>query len=119
MEVGCGYGVSFKYFLQTNIESTGIKNLKIAISRSFVSENIIRHNLKNKIDLRQNFNLGWWLNVIKHIYKKFEAVFLQTLVLHAGRVIISAAKPGKGCHGHFDGQLPAYWISRFLNWDLI
>jgi len=113
LDVGSGTGVSLQYFLQKNIDATGVENSKLAIKQSAVGDKIIRHNLKNELDLRKKFDLVWSFEVIEHIHPQFEATFLNTLVRHGDRVIISAARPGQGGHGHFNEQLPGYWIKRF------
>jgi hypothetical protein len=33
---------------------------------------------------------------------------------HSDKIIISAAKPGQGGHGHFNEKEPEYWIEKFL-----
>lgn len=113
LDVGCGTGVSLQYFLQKNIDAVGVENSGIAIKKSSVGEMITRHNLKKELNLKKKFDLVWCFEVIEHIHPQFEAVFLNTLVVHSDRVIISAAKPGQGGHGHFNEQLPDYWIKRF------
>ena len=113
LDVGCGTGVSLQYFLAQGMEAVGLENSKLAIARSPVSKEIIRHNLKKKLKLRQKFDLVWSFEVIEHIHPQFEGIFLNTLVNHSDRIIISAAVPGQGGHGPFNEQLPEYWIRRF------
>jgi|SRR6185437_14380191 len=113
LDVGCGTGVSLEYFLQHNIDATGVENSRLAIKKSDVSEKIIRHNLKKELNLNKKFDLVWSFEVIEHIHPQFERIFLNTLIRHSDRIIISAAKPGQGGHGHFNEQLPEYWIQRF------
>ncbi len=78
-----------------------------------MGEKITRYNLKKPLDLKKKFDLVWSFEVIEHIHPEFEQIFLNTLVRHSDRVIISAAVPGQGGHGHFNEQLPGYWIKRF------
>lgn len=113
LDVGCGTGVSLEYFLQKKIDAIGVENSKLAIKKSAVGEKIIRHNLKKEFNLKRKFDLVWCFEVIEHIHPQFETIFLNTLVLHGDRVIISAARPGQGGHGHFNEQLPEYWIKKF------
>ncbi len=113
LDIGCGTGVSLQYFLQKNIDAIGVENSRLAIRKSVVSEKIIRHNLKKELDLKKKFDLVWSFEVIEHIHPQFETVFLNSLVKHSDRVIISAARPGQGGHGHFNEQLPEYWIKKF------
>ena len=120
LDVGCGTGISLKYFLHKNIDAIGVENSMLAIKNSAVSHKIIRHNLKKQLFLNKKFDLVWSFEVIEHIHPDFEAIFLNTLVQHSDRVIISAALPGQGGHGHFNEQLPEYWVEKFskLNFQL-
>lgn len=113
LDVGCGTGVSLEYFLKLNIDAIGVENSRLAIRKSNVRERIITHNLKKELDLKKKFDLVWSFEVIEHIHPQFERIFLDTLVRHSDRVIISAARPGQGGHGHFNEQLPNYWMKRF------
>ena len=113
LDVGCGTGVSLQYFLQKKIYAIGVENSRLAIRKSAVCEKIIRHNLKKKLNLNRKFDLVWSFEVIEHIHPHFEAIYLDTLIKHGDRVIISAARPGQGGHGHFNEQLPEYWIKKF------
>jgi SAM-dependent methyltransferase len=113
LDVGCGTGISLEYFLQKNIDAIGIENSRLAINKSPVSEKIIRHNLKREMNLKRKFDLVWCFEVIEHIHPRFEPIFLNTLIRHSDRIIISAAIPGQGGHGHFNEQLPEYWVKRF------
>jgi hypothetical protein len=38
---------------------------------------------------------------------------LRTLANHSDKILISAARPGQGGHGHFNEQQPEYWIEKF------
>lgn len=113
LDVGCGVGNSLKYYLANNIDAWGVENSSLAISRSSVKERIIRHNLKRPLNLLKKFDLVWSFEVIEHIHPDFENVFLATLSSHSDRILISAARPGQGGHGHFNEQLPEYWIEKF------
>lgn len=115
LDIGCGTGVSLKYFLNQNIDATGVENSKLAIKQSNIANKIIRHNLKKELDLNKKFDLVWSFEVIEHIHPQYEKIFLNTLIRHGDRVIISAARPGQGGHGHFNEQLPEYWIKKFLD----
>ena len=40
---------------------------------------------------------------------------MNNLIVHSDKILISAAQPGHGGHGHFNEQLPAYWVQKFKN----
>jgi SAM-dependent methyltransferase len=113
LDVGCGIGNSLRHYLSNNIDAWGIENSSIAISNSLVKERIIKHNLKRPLNLNKEFDLVWCFEVIEHIHPDFESNFLKTLCNHSKKILISAARPGQGGHGHFNEQEPEYWINKF------
>ena len=113
LDVGCGTGVSLKYLLDNGIDATGVENSAIAIAKSPAKDHIIRHNLSNELNLNKKFDLVWCFEVIEHIHPDFEKNLLQTLVNHSNYIVLSAARPGQGGHGHFNEKEPAYWIQKF------
>jgi len=86
----------------------------LAIQKSGIADKIVKFNLNNELDLKKEFDVVWCFEVIEHIHPKFEKNILLTLTRHAPIVILSAARPGQGGHGHFNEQLPEYWIEKFL-----
>ena len=113
LDVGCGVGISLEYLINNNIDAWGIENSTLAISNSKVKSRIIKHNLKKVLNLNKKFDLVWCYEVIEHIHPKYEEFFLTSLMNHSDKILISAAKPGQGGHGHFNEKEPAYWIERF------
>lgn len=115
LDVGCGVGKSLEYFLANKIDALGIENSDIAISKSIIKEKIIKHNLKNPLYLKKRFDLVWCFEVIEHIHPNYSDIFVNNLIVHSDKILISAAQPGQGGHGHFNEQLPAYWVQKFKN----
>ena len=113
LDVGCGVGKSLEYFSNFDIETIGIENSAIAISKSLFKDKIIKHNLKHQFNLNRSFDLVWCFEVIEHIHPDYEEVFLQNLTSHSTKILISAAKPGQGGHGHFNEQASEYWLQKF------
>ena len=115
LDLGCGQGVSLKYFLSNGVDGVGVENSSLAIQKSGIADKIVKFNLNNELDLKKDFDLVWCFEVIEHIHPKFEKNILKTLTRHAPIVVLSAARPGQGGHGHFNEQLPEYWIEKFHN----
>ena len=113
LDVGCGTGVSLKYFIDHKIEAFGIENSEVAIAQSLVKDKIIRHNYNRELNLNMQFDCVWSFEVIEHIHPKYENNFLKTLINHSSVIIISGARTGQGGYGHFNEQEPEYWISKF------
>lgn len=113
LDVGCGTGASLTYFINNGVDAWGIENSTLAISRAANPEKIIHHNLNKEINLGKKFDMVWCFEVIEHIHPDFEHHFLKTLTNHSENILLSAAQPGQGGHGHFNEQLPGYWINKF------
>lgn len=113
LDVGCGTGASLSYFLENDVEAKGLENSDYAIENSPVKEHIYKHNLNKPYLSDKQYDLVWSFEVIEHIHPKYEATFLNTLVNHSHQILISAAIPGQGGHGHFNEQEPQYWINKF------
>jgi SAM-dependent methyltransferase len=113
LDVGCGVGKSLEHFIARGIYALGIENSNVAINHSTVKEYIIKQNLKKELDLKKQFDLIWCFEVVEHIHPKYENIFLKTLCNHSKRILISAARPGQGGHGHFNEQHPEYWVDKF------
>ncbi len=113
LDIGCGTGVSLMYYLNNNIDALGVENSAIAIAQSPAKEKILKHNLNKELNLQKQFDLVWSFEVIEHIHPDYEFNFLKTLTNHSNRIILSAARPGQGGHGHFNEQEPEYWIKKF------
>lgn len=77
LDVGCGTGVSLKYFLNHNIDALGMENSALAIEQSGIAPKIIKHNLNKEIRLDKKFDLVWSFEVIEHINPDFESIFFK------------------------------------------
>lgn len=123
LDVGCGTGVSLDYFLQNNVQCIGLENSKVAIRLAKNPGKIYKYNLNKEVNLKKKFDLVWSFEVIEHIHPDYEKNFLKTLINHSDLIVLSAAKPGQGGHGHFNEQPREYWISKFdklgYNYDAI
>ena len=113
LDVGCGCGISLDYFIKNKIDAVGLENSSKAIEKAFNKEKIIKHNLNKAFSINRDFDLVWSFEVIEHIHPDFELTFLNTITNKSPVIIISAARPGQGGHGHFKKQLPEYWIEKF------
>ncbi|MEO6681923.1 MAG: class I SAM-dependent methyltransferase [Ginsengibacter sp.] len=113
LDVGCGTGASLNFFLENGVDAKGLENSDYAIENSPVKAHIYKHNLNRPYLSDKQYDLVWSFEVIEHIHPKYEDIFLNTLVNHSDQILISAARPGQGGHGHFNEQEPEYWINRF------
>ena len=114
LDVGCGVGKSLDYMLDKGIKVEGIEGSELAIRKANHSELITRFNLNNELNLGRKFDLLWCFEVAEHIHPVYVDNLMKTLTNHADRIVMSAARPGQGGEGHFNEQLPEYWIEKFI-----
>lgn len=113
LDLGCGVGKSLDYFHDRGIEIKGIEGSQLAISRARHPDLIAQFNLNNELNLGRKFDLLWCYEVVEHIHPAYVDNLMKTLSNHSDRVVLSAARPGQGGEGHFNEQLPEYWIEKF------
>lgn len=111
LDVGCGTGQSLAYLARHGVRVLGLEGSALAIERGTLPERMRRVDLQQPLDLGERFDVVWSYEVAEHIHPRFVDVFVDTLVRHGDRVVMSAARPGQGGEGHFNEQPPAYWIA--------
>ena len=85
----------------------------MAISKARHPARIRRCNLYHPLDLGRRYDLVWSYEVVEHIHPDYVDNLMSILTSAADRVVLSAARPGQGGHGHFNEQPPEYWIALF------
>lgn len=113
LDVGCGTGKALAYFAERGLEVVGLEGSELAISKCPLKDHIRCHNLNEPLDLGRRFDLVWSFEVAEHIHPRYADIFLETLVRHGDRVILSAATPGQGGEGHMNERPPEYWVEKF------
>src|SRR5689334_4145547 len=116
LDVGCGTGKVIDYLLGKGISDVvGLEGSRAAINASKHPERIREVDLGVPVDLRRQFDLVYSLEVAEHIHPKSADTFVDTLVRHGNRILLSAARPGQGGLGHLNEQEPAYWIEKLAH----
>ena len=85
----------------------------MAISKAHHPELMMQYDLNQELQLNRKFDLVWSFEFVEHIHPKYIDNLMNSFANHADKVILSAAHPGQGGEGHFNEQLPAYWIAQF------
>jgi SAM-dependent methyltransferase len=113
LDVGCGTGKVIDYLLAKGIADVfGIEGSRAAIDASNRPELVREVDLAVPVDLKRRFDLVYSLEVAEHIHPKAADEFVQTLVRHGDRILLSAARPGQGGLGHLNEQESAYWVEK-------
>jgi SAM-dependent methyltransferase len=114
LDLGQGTGQTVEFFLKSGItDVVGVEGSREAIAASPHPEKAIRWNLNETLDLGRKFDLVYSFEVVEHIHPRYVENLLRSFSLHGDRVVITAARPGQGGAGHFNEQLPEYWITHF------
>jgi SAM-dependent methyltransferase len=112
LDVGCGTGKTLEFIVSRGIESVGLEGSEAALAVSPIKPLIRCTNLNEALDLGRKFDVVWSYEVAEHIHPCYTRVFLDTLIRHGDRIVMSAAQPGQGGAGHFNEQPLSYWIEK-------
>lgn len=113
LDIGCGTGKALDYFLDQGINAVGVEGSRKAIAHAKNKELIVRYNLEKVLDLYRKFDMIWSFEFVEHVHPRAIKNLIQTFSNHSDKIVMSAAVPGQGGCGHFNEQLPAYWIEHF------
>lgn len=111
LDVGCGTGQSLSFLAGRGVEVLGIEGSALAIQHGTIPSRMLRVDLRRRTDLERRFDVVWSYEVAEHIHPRYVDVFVDTLVRHGDRIVMSAAQPGQGGEGHFNEQPAEYWIA--------
>ena len=115
VDVGCATGDIVKEFEDRGLFACGIEGSKAAENYIVCNRYIIAdlRTLGNFRGMKNKYELCLCLEVAEHIEEEYADVFVENLVNLSDRIVLSAAPPGQGGHGHVNCQPPSYWINKF------
>jgi SAM-dependent methyltransferase len=121
VDFGCGLGTWLRAFKETGVEEIfGLdgKWCKTELLFKNISPKEFKFvDLENPIVLDKTYDFVISLEVAEHLSEKKADVFVQSLV-NAGKIILfSAAVPKQGGINHINEQWPAYWKTKFAQYD--
>lgn len=113
IDVGCGIGDYVKEFDDRGFVCMGIEGSKAA-EEFFVSKHISIFDLRKLLAPSGiKYDLAFSLEVAEHISAQYADNYIRNLCMLSDRVLISAATPGQGGHGHVNCAPRNYWINKF------
>ncbi|TWT54665.1 hypothetical protein Pla22_23150 [Rubripirellula amarantea] len=116
LDVGCGTGKAIDHLLSLGLtDLVGLEGSQLAIDHANQPEKLFCHDLTNPIDLGRKFDVVYSFEVAEHLPPQAANIFVDTLVNHGNRILMTAARPGQGGMGHLNEQEPAYWIEKLKN----
>ena len=98
LDVGMGIGTWLKVFQDNGIDDIlGIDGAYVNKELFFIDEKYFKsHDLRTGFNLGRKFDLVVSLEVIEHIPKEFEDIFIENLINHGDTILFSGAIPGQG-----------------------
>lgn len=111
LDVGCGAGYMMEYFSHI-IPTHGVDGSTKAKEISNVSNMIDVKDLRIPFDLGKTWDLAISIEVAEHIEPEFADIYLDNIIKHADRVLLTTAKIGQGGRNHVNCQNKQYWIDK-------
>lgn len=116
IDVGCGVGDLLKEFDKRQIMCYGIEGSDNVVPYLMVDkEKVFIRDLRVPLNLGLQCDLAICLEVVEHIEEEYADQLITNLIGLSRKVLISAAPPGQGGHGHVNCQPSDYWIYKFAN----
>lgn len=115
LDVGCGIGTWLSVFGGLGIEDVeGVDGLYIPRDKLLIpQERFVGSDLSKEISLGRKFDLVVSLEVAEHLPEEVSALFIDSLIKHADKIVFSAAIPFQGGPNHVNEQWPDYWAKLF------
>ena len=114
VDVGCAVGDLIKEFDKRQVICYGIEGHENVVPYLMVDKDkVYIRDLRVPLNLSLQCDLVVCLEVAEHIDKECADQFVENLIGLSKRVLLSAAPPGQGGHGHVNCQPPDYWTYKF------
>ena len=116
IDAGCAVGDLIKEFDNRNILCYGIEGTDNVVPYLMVEEaKVFIKDLRVPLNLGLSLDLAICFEVAEHIDAECADQFVDNLCSLSKRILMSAAPPGQGGHGHVNCQPYDYWIYKFVN----
>jgi len=113
-DFGCGQGAWLSVWKAAGLTVHGLDGPYLNQARLLIETSEFQPaDLAAPIDLGRRFDLVQSLETAEHLPASRAAGFVANLVVHADRVLFSAAVPGQGGEHHVNEQPLEYWRALF------
>jgi|694.fasta_scaffold04533_19 SAM-dependent methyltransferase len=118
LDVGCGMGISTKFFYDNGCSVQGIEGHPYCIENSKIKQFIKHHDYcDGESNINKTFDLCWSCEFVEHVEEKYADNFIKDFC-KAKLIFITHATPGQGGWNHVNCQPASYWIDKFKNFNL-
>lgn len=113
-DVGCATGHWLSVYQEHGCDIIGLEGTTNSIPYMMVDESkIIIHDLRNPYGNTHDVDLVYSIEVAEHIEPEYSDNYVDALTKHGAQyILMTAAPPGQGGHGHFNLQPKSYWIEK-------
>jgi len=113
-DVGCAAGHWLSVYEQEGVEIIGLEGTTNALPHMRVDKSKINiHDLREPYQNIHNVDLVYSIEVAEHIEPEFADNYVDALTRHnSPYILMTAAHPGQGGHGHFNLQYKPYWVEK-------
>ena len=113
VDVGCATGDIVREMQERGLDSWGVEGSS-AVCDFAVCRNLVIYDLRVPgTILPMKFDICLCLEVAEHIEEEYTDTFVDHLVNLSDIVVLSAAPPGQGGHGHVNCKPYEYWKDKF------
>lgn len=118
LDLGCGVGRWIKAANDKGI--TDVYGIEYCHDRAkkYIYESILEKTCKGDVSIELNlsrkFDCVISVEVAEHILPQNSEIFVKNCINHSNRfIVVTAAPPGQGGHGHINCQPLSFWIELF------
>ncbi len=112
IDLGCAIGDYVNWFTDNGIIAWGVEGSKVALD--FAKTSLMQiHDLRTPLPgdvSKYGYTLAYSLEVAEHIEPEYAGIYLDNLCRLAPTVLMTAAGPDQGGHGHVNCQEKDYWV---------
>jgi hypothetical protein len=115
LDVGCGLGTWLKAALEFGVQDVaGVDGIGITSDKLLIPKDCFhQQDLTLPWSLGRRFDVALCLEVGEHLYEKYSAALVDSLVGHSDVIYFSAACPEQPGQFHVNCQWPDYWQGLF------
>lgn len=115
LDIGCGPGGMVELADARGLKSLGVDG-DYTIDRYNTKNFLIHDYSKGPAPLDKNFDLGWSVEFVEHVYAEYIPNYIQSFQ-RCKTIIMSFAPPGHGGYHHVNEQTQEYWIDVFNRYN--
>jgi cyclopropane fatty-acyl-phospholipid synthase-like methyltransferase len=115
VDIGCGRGISTRWFLEHKAKVLCVEGSHDAVAQSFLpSETIVEHDYSRGPWWPQDtYDAAWSVEFLEHVSRQYMHNYVQTL--RKAAVILATSSRWGGWH-HVDIQGDEWWIRKFTSY---